>query len=224
MPDLVSVGLGGGTIVRRTDDGLRIGPDSVGHDITRRALCFGGDTVTLTDVAVLGGLPLGDREAVRGAVSDAEAAEVQAYVREVLDAALDRMRTSAEPVTVVAVGGGSFLVPDDLEGAAEVLRPPHHEVANAVGAAIAEVSGEVDRIFRLDGQPRAGVIDGARREARQRAVEAGADESGVRDIDLEEIQLAYLPGDAVRIRARAAGPLRTSESPRVVAAEVAPRG
>ena len=88
-----------------------------------------------------------------------------------------------------------------------MLRPPHHEVANAVGAAIAEVSGEVDRIYRLDGQPRAGVIDGARQEARRRAVEAGADESGVRDIDLEEIQLAYLPGDAVRIRARAAGPL-----------------
>jgi len=186
---------------------LRIGPDSVGHDITRRALCFGGDTLTLTDVAVLGGLRLGNQAAVRGMVDGAEATEVRAYVRDVLDAALDRMRTSADPVTVVAVGGGSFLVPDDLDGAAEVLRPPHHEVANAVGAAIAEVSGEVDRIFRLDGRPRAGVIEGARQEARQRAVEAGADEAGVRDIDLEEIQLAYLPGDAVRIRARAAGPL-----------------
>jgi N-methylhydantoinase A/oxoprolinase/acetone carboxylase beta subunit len=153
-------------------------------------------------------------------VTDDEAARVRSYVRDVLDAALDRMRTSADPVTVVAVGGGSFLVPDDLEGAAEVLRPPHHQVANAVGAAKAEVSGEVDRIFRLDGQPRAGVIDGARQEARRRAVEAGAEESKVRDIDLEEIQLAYLPGDAVRIRARAAGPLGAA-APR---AEVAPRG
>jgi N-methylhydantoinase A/oxoprolinase/acetone carboxylase beta subunit len=223
MPDLVSVALGGGTIVRRTPDGLRIGPDSVGHDITRRALCFGGDTLTLTDVAVLGGLPLGDREAVRGAVTDDEAAQVRAFVRDVLDAALDRMRTSAEPVPVVAVGGGSFLVPDDLEGAAEVLRPPHHEVANAVGAAKAEVSGEIDRIFRLDGQPRAGVIDGARQEARRRAVEAGADESAVRDIDLEEIQLAYLPGDAVRIRARAAGPLGTNAALAVGAVEGTPR-
>jgi hypothetical protein len=82
----------------------------------------------------------------------------------------------------------------------------------------------VDRIYRLDGQPRAGVVDGARQEARRRAVEAGAEESLVRDIDLEEIQLAYLPGDAVRIRARAAGPLGTTESPRVASAEGAPHG
>ena len=207
MPDLVSVGLGGGTIVRRTDDGLRIGPDSVGHDITRRAVCFGGDTAHADRRLRAGRAAPRDRAAVRHAVTDAEAAEVRAYVRDVLDAALDRMRTSAERVTVVAVGGGSFLVPDDLDGAAEVLRPPHHEVANAVGAAIAEVSGEVDRIFRLDGQPRAGVIDGAR--AGGAAARRGGRRRGVRvrDIDLEEIQLAYLPGDAVRIRARAAGPL-----------------
>jgi N-methylhydantoinase A/oxoprolinase/acetone carboxylase beta subunit len=211
MPDLVSVALGGGTIVRRSDGGWRIGPESVGHEITSRAVCFGGDTVTLTDVAVLGGLPLGDRTAVRQVVDEADAAEARSFARTILDAALDRMRTSAAPVTVVAVGGGSFLVPDDLDGAAEVLRPPHHEVANAVGAAIAEVSGEVDRVYRLDGRPRAGVIEEARQEARRRATEAGADPSDVRDIDLEEVQLAYLPGDAVRIRARAAGSLRSDQ-------------
>ncbi len=211
MPDLVSVALGGGTIVRRTDAGLQLGPDSVGHDITRRALCFGGDTLTLTDVAVLGGLGLGDPDAVRHALDADDAGEVQEIAQRVLDAALDRMRTSAEPVTVVAVGGGSFLVPDDLAGALEVLRPPHHEVANAVGAAVAEVSGEVDRIYRLEGKPRTAVLDEARQEARQRAVGAGADAEQVRDLELEEIQLAYLPGDAVRIRARAAGPLTGHE-------------
>ena len=54
-------------MVRRSNAGLRLGPDSVGHEITRKALCFGGDTLTLTDVAVLGGLSLGDRAAVREA-------------------------------------------------------------------------------------------------------------------------------------------------------------
>jgi N-methylhydantoinase A/oxoprolinase/acetone carboxylase beta subunit len=211
MPDLVSVALGGGTIVRRVDTGLTLGPDSVGHDITRRALCFGGDTLTLTDVAVLGGLGLGDLNAVRDALDATVAREVGELAQQILDAALDRMRTSPEPVTVVAVGGGSFLVPDDLAGAIEVLRPSHHEVANAVGAAVAEVSGEVDRIYRLDGRPRTTVIEEARQEARQRAVDAGADADEVRDLELEEIQLAYLPGDAVRIRARAAGPLTGHE-------------
>lgn len=207
MPDLVSVGLGGGTVVRGSGTNLRLGPDSVGHEISRRALCFGGDTLTLTDVAVVSGFPLGDRAAVRAAVNDELASDVRRAAHKLLGAALDRIRTSAEPVTVIAVGGGSFLVPDDLDGALEVLRPHYHEVANAVGAAIAEVSGEVDRVYRLEGQSRSHIIDAAREEARQRAVDAGADATAVRDLDLEEVQLAYLPGDAVRIRARAAGPL-----------------
>jgi hypothetical protein len=94
----------------------------------------------------------------------------------------------------------------------EVLRPPHHEVANAVGAAIAEVSGEVDRIFRAEGRSRQSLIEEAQTEARARAVESGAVPSSVRDVDLEEIQLAYLPGDAVRIRARAAGRLDSART------------
>lgn len=207
MPDLVSVALGGGTVVRREGRDLRLGPDSVGFEITRRALCFGGDTLTLTDVAVANGMPLGDREAVLARVSPELAADSVAATKELLAAALDRMRTTADPVMVIAVGGGSFLVPEDLPGALEVLRPPHHEVANAVGAAIAEVSGEVDRIFRPEGRSRHSLIDEAREEARARAVDSGAVESTVRDVDLEEIHLAYLPGDAVRIRARAAGKL-----------------
>ena len=63
--------------------------------------------------------------------------------------AIDRVKTSREPVTLVAVGGGAPLVPEDLPGTSEVLRPDHSDVANAIGAAIASVSGEVDRVFHL---------------------------------------------------------------------------
>ncbi|MFC7550891.1 hydantoinase/oxoprolinase N-terminal domain-containing protein [Plantactinospora sp. GCM10030261] len=208
MPDLVSIGIGGGTVVRGTGRDARLGPDSVGHEITHRALCFGGDTLTLTDVAVAAGFDLGDGAAVRARLDGAAATATLEVAEHQLTVALDRIRTSAEPVTVIAVGGGSFLVPDRLTGAAEVLRPAHHEVANAVGAAIAEVSGEVDRVFRLDGAAREEVVERARSQAHARAVAAGADPDTVREIDFEEIQLAYLPGNAVRIRARAAGRLR----------------
>lgn len=212
MPDLVSVALGGGTIVRGEGGAVRLGPDSVGYEITRRALCFGGDTLTLTDIAVARGMRLHDRETVTPQVTPELAESVSVATREVMARALDRMRTTADPVTVIAVGGGSFLVPDDLPGALEVLRPPHHEVANAVGAAIAEVSGEVDRIFRAEGRSRESLIDEAQSEARERAIQSGAVASSVRDVDLEEIQLAYLPGDAVRIRARAAGRLDSTRT------------
>lgn len=212
MPDLVSVALGGGTVVRGTGKGVRLGPDSVGHEVTTKALCFGGDTTTLTDVAVAMGHALGDPAAVRSALPPELAHDALAAVRDLLSSALDRIRTSSQDVTVVAVGGGSFLVPDDLPGAREVLRPPHHEVANAVGAAIAEVSGEVDRIFQRDGRSRSSLVEQAQEEARARAIEAGAEASSVRDVDIEEIQLAYMSGDTVRIRARAAGALTLSPS------------
>lgn len=213
MPDLVSVGIGGGTVVRGKGPRLRLGPDSVGHAITEQAVCFGGDKVTLTDAAVAHGLSLGDGAAARARLDPVSTGEALAAAQNALTLALDRIRTSDDPVTVVAVGGGSFLVPDDLKGAREVLRPFHHEVANAVGAAIAEVSGEVDRIYRMEGRSRVAVLEDAREQARQHAVDAGADPDGVRDLSMEEIQLAYLPGNAVRIRARAAGPLAEFPQP-----------
>ena len=40
MPDVVSIALGGGSIVRRQPDGaVTVGPDSVGYQITEKALC-----------------------------------------------------------------------------------------------------------------------------------------------------------------------------------------
>ena len=53
MPDVYSIGLGGGSIVREHADGsVTVGPDSVGYRLTEKALVFGGDTLTATDIAV----------------------------------------------------------------------------------------------------------------------------------------------------------------------------
>src|SRR6266545_2649802 len=50
MPDVFSFGLGGGSLVRE-DGELTIGPDSVGYELTERALVFGGSELTATDIA-----------------------------------------------------------------------------------------------------------------------------------------------------------------------------
>jgi len=50
-------------------------------------------------------------------------------------------------------------------------------------------------------------IADARARAIAAAVDAGADPATVAIPDFEEIPLAYVPGDAVRIRAKAAGDL-----------------
>jgi hypothetical protein len=45
----------------------------------------------------------------------------------------------------------------------------------------------------------------AERIARLRAVEAGADAASLALVDIEDLPIAYLPGGALRVRARVVG-------------------
>jgi N-methylhydantoinase A/oxoprolinase/acetone carboxylase beta subunit len=201
MPDLLSVGLGGGSVVER--DPLAVGPQSVGYRLTRDALVFGGDIFTATDAAVAAGLAeIGDKSAVAGLPRDLVAA-VLAEVRARIEDSVDRIKTEAGDVPLIAVGGGAFLVPGRVAGVSEVIRVPHGDCANAVGAAIAQISGETDQVYRDLG--RAEAIALAEAQARERAVAAGADRTSLQTVDVEDMPLAYLPGNALRVRVRVAG-------------------
>lgn len=207
MPDLISLGLGGGSLVRRVDGRMVVGPQSVGYRLMERARVFGGDTLTMTDVAVSRGMAkLGDAAALRN-VSASDVEEAFAVAVGLVEETIDRIKTSAEPVPVVGVGGGSILLPASIRGASEVIRPDHFEVANAIGAAIAQVSGEVDRVYSLEGRVREEVLAEAKEAARQEAIKAGADTDSIEIIEVDEIPLAYLPSNAVRLRCKAAGSL-----------------
>jgi N-methylhydantoinase A/oxoprolinase/acetone carboxylase beta subunit len=207
MPDLLSVGLGGGSLV--VSEPFAVGPRSVGYRLGCEALVFGGRTLTATDAAVAAGLAaIGDP----GAVADLQeelVRQVLAEARRKIEHAVDRIKTEAGEVRLVAVGGGAFLVPDRLEGVSEVIRVPHGDCANAVGAAIAQVSGESDRIYH--DLAREAAIASAEAEARQRAVAAGADAAGLETVDVEDLPLAYLPGNALRVRVRVAGPMASPD-------------
>jgi N-methylhydantoinase A/oxoprolinase/acetone carboxylase beta subunit len=117
------------------------------------------------------------------------------------------MKTSAEPIPVVVVGGGSILLRDALPGSSQLVKPDHFAVANAIGAAIAQVGGEVDRIFSLDQLPREQALQEAKDEATAKAVAAGASPDTVHIVDVEEVPLAYLPSNATRIHVKAVGEL-----------------
>jgi N-methylhydantoinase A/oxoprolinase/acetone carboxylase beta subunit len=205
MPDIVSIGLGGGSIVR--EDPLRVGPQSVGAGLTEHALVFGGATTTLTDVAVAAGRARIGHVAPPGGLRTTEILDAAGAL---LAGAVDRARTSVAAVPLVAVGGGSFLVPDALPGVSDVLRPDHHDVANAVGAAIAQVSGQIEEVVRLDGD-RAAVLAAARERAVERAVAAGADGDRVEIVEQDEVPLAYVTEPIARLRVKAVGPLRATE-------------
>lgn len=208
MPDLVSVGLGGGSLVRQLEDGsVTVGPDSVGYLVTKKARCFGGDTLTATDIVVAKGLAEGVGDPTL--VADLEPALVDAAYAEItriIEDAVDAMKTSAGDVTVILVGGGSILAPDQLEGSDNVLRPENFGVANAVGSAIAQVSGQIAKVFSLTETPREQALAESKQRACDEAIEAGADPSTVEVVDVEDIPMAYL-GDALCIRVKAVGDL-----------------
>lgn len=206
MPDLISIALGGGTRVHQNGD-LKLGPDSVGYRITTEGIVFGGDTLTLSDIAVATGrATMG--EPSRIADLDPElVATATAMIKEACERMIDRMKTSADPMPVVLVGGGSVIIAPDLHGVSEVHRPANYGVANAIGAAIAQCSGEVERIFSLEEYTRDQAMELARLMAKDEAVKAGASPATVEIVDIHEVPLAYLPGNATRIRVRAVGDL-----------------
>jgi N-methylhydantoinase A/oxoprolinase/acetone carboxylase beta subunit len=212
MPDVLSFGVGGGSLVRQDSGGVTVGPESVGYRLRDEALVFGGETLTATDLVVAAGrADIGEPERVASLDRDLVDAGL-AYATERITGTIDRMRTSRSPVPVVLVGGGSVLLPESIPLASSVMRPQQFAVANAVGAAIAQISGDVDRIFAVQPGQRDAALDTAKQEATDRALIAGATPGTVEIVEVEEIPLAYLPGNATRIRVKAVGDLARDPS------------
>jgi N-methylhydantoinase A/oxoprolinase/acetone carboxylase beta subunit len=207
MPDLISIGLGGGSLVRRQNGSVTIGPDSVGYRLEEEALVFGGKTLTATDIAVAAGrAKLGNSSRLKK-VTSSIVKQGDRLIRQMVEQCVDRLKLSPAGVPVVLVGGGSILLPDELEGASQIYRPPNYDVANAIGVAIAPVSAEIDRLFSYTQYSRQEALQEAQKLAVEKARSAGADPDKTEIVELEEIAMAYLPEHAVRIKVKAAGPL-----------------
>lgn len=205
MPDVYSIALGGGSRIN-TDNPIDIGPTSVGYRIGQDAIVFGGATLTCTDIIVgLGLADIGDASKTK-ALDRESLNKSKSRIDEMITNAVERMRVSSEPIPVLAVGGGSILIPDHI-GDLPVIRPENFAVANAVGAAIGQISGEVDRIYSLTSISRDEALAEARTEATQKAIAAGAKPDSIELLDQEDVPLAYLPGNATRIRLKVVGDL-----------------
>jgi N-methylhydantoinase A/oxoprolinase/acetone carboxylase beta subunit len=204
MPDILSLGVGGGTIVD-TGAGLPRN-DSVGYRIAEEALLFGGSVPTLTDAASLRrvvvdgrglpALPQATRSGLRAAL---------AVAHDRIESAVERMSLGRTGLPLVVVGGGGFLVPDEVLGASEVVRPDRGDVANAVGAAIALAGGRADELC-VAGE-RTDAIAEASRAAIERAIQAGADPARTEVVDVLETPVSYSTPPTVRVSVKAAGPL-----------------
>lgn len=86
-PDIKSIGVGGGSIVRRhaaegdKPSKITVGPDSVGYKLTTQAVVFGGDVLTTTDCTVQAdpaNIAIGNPDLIKGRLTDDKAGRVQA--------------------------------------------------------------------------------------------------------------------------------------------------
>lgn len=207
MPDVLSIGLGGGSRVEGEAGAIRVGPRSVGFRLQTEALVFGGATLTASDIAVRAGqAAIGDPARLAG-LSDAFVREALDVIHAKIEDAVDQVKTSPRPMPLILVGGGSVLVSRALKGASEVLRPAHAEVANAVGAAIALASGRVDKLYDVGALGREAALDQAKAEAVRAAVAAGALEREVEVLEVIELPMTHMRTGAVQIKVRAVGPV-----------------
>jgi hypothetical protein len=120
---------------------------------------------------------------------------------------IDRMRLTSALWPLVVVGGAGALVPSDVGGVSRFVRPGHYDVANAIGAAIAPVSGYAERVCPSRPDRKSAAVLQTCDDAFARAVQAGADPRQVQIADVDEVPLSYLLDPAVRVRVRAIGPL-----------------
>lgn len=219
MPDILSLGLGGGTRIHLdprhwqaaaiAPEALRAGPDSVGFNIATEAFLFGGETLTASDVAVAAGQARFGDPSRLPSLSEAAVSAILARFRHMLEDGIDRMKTARGDATILAVGGGAFLIPESFKGAARVLRPANAAVANAVGAAIAQVGAQVERIVSYEDMPRDQALQALRAEATARVAAAGGEPHTVQIVDIDEVFLSYLPGRTAQVRVKAVADLAT---------------
>lgn len=156
MPEVVSIGLGGGSLVQTDDAGnVSVGPLSVGHRLRDEALCFGGSTLTATDIVVAQGFHDESLPSWKGELAEEIVKGATRQIEAKLERCIETMKTSDAEVVVLLVGGGSIIQMAELPNVKKCIRPPFYKVANAVGAAIAKVRSLLE--FYKRGSNKAGL-------------------------------------------------------------------
>lgn len=203
MPDIQAVGLGGGSVVQ--NQGTQIGPKSVGHRLVHEAKVFGGEQLTTTDIAVAAGYAnVGDAKRIEDIPKEViESALVT--MSNMLDDNIDMMKPSSDPVPVILVGGGAILVNKPLKSASEMIRPENAGVANAIGAAIAQIGGEAESLLSYQQMSREHAIQTVTEDAKKRAIDAGAEADSLYVSDVEETSVPYMDDAMTRVRVKVIG-------------------
>lgn len=196
MPDVTSIPLGGGTRITLGST-IEIGPQSVGYDLKSQSQSFGGKTLTLTDIALsLGHCEIPDSQPPKPEMSFCE---VMKIVMERVNLLITKVRGfKFKDFKVVCVGGGAALL-DKKE--IKMCIPEHYMVANAYGAALAELAATFDAVMSLDNREK--LLTKITKDLATHLQKKGVKKSRV--IEKEIIPFSYIPGNLARIIVTVAG-------------------
>lgn len=206
LPDILSLPLGGGSILNHCPtSGWQIGPHSVAKELTQLSQVFGGSTLTLTDAGVVAGkLPIAnDRTKIFLTVQEGD--KILSQICHTIHRAVIRLRGKKQDLPVIVVGGAAPLLQKlytefQLAG----TMPELGGIANAFGAALAEVSASVNVVVSLDNREK--TLNELKEQALRKACEKGADPAKVRIAQLSAYPLTYASGNLAKVSVLASGP------------------
>lgn len=210
-PDVLSIALGGGSKLCLNTQ--KMGPASVGRELKQQALCFGGNEVTFTDIAIrlghmhIPGVCLEHLQKHPNMPSERQCQQLYMQAEQHVTQLVRQMRGREQALPCVFVGGGSRLFsatcPLKAANAASSALAEYFDVANAYGAALAEISGTVDTLVSLT--QRESTLEALKAQATERAIAKGANPNGLRLIDQQIIPYPYASGQMARVIMRMSG-------------------
>lgn len=217
MPDVVAVGVGGGTIVRVKDGNCQLGPDSVGNQLKEKAIAFGGRVLTISDFFIAENQLMIESakspENLKNDIANFTSLKYESILQKIkkiiqfeIEKLVDKLKAEGKDIPVIACGGGAFLLPKKIKGASKVLFPEHMEVANAFGACIAQISSEEEAVINTMQNNEKQALDKLLKKVKRNLLLKGALESSISVLVKESIPLAYLPG-AVKLKIKLCGDL-----------------
>lgn len=122
--------------------------------------------------------------------------------------AVQRFQPRYEPLPILFVGeGGAAFAAHFKYPWSEVLLPRHYPYVNAIGACIAPISGNSDRMYWLDHMSQSEAVERTKQETIKAAILAGAKQDTVVIQSVKTIPFVYLPSKALRIKVKAIGTL-----------------
>jgi len=197
MPDISSIAMAGGSVIRQSVDGFQMGPDSLGGRLLQDCKSNGGDVLTMYDVGRV--LQSGDESYIT--LLDAEKI-MRDYLQSVM-LEVDRIAPNLREQSIVLVGGGVANIPPHVLDKRFVV-PRNFAIANAYGAAISEMAGQVDQIVEL-GSDKDGMLLTLENQAREQAIQRGANVETLRVVEKQVLPLHYMPEPRHRVMITVAG-------------------